>query len=259
MKTLLRSPLVIIALCLQAHPAMADLVTITVTNEGNSSFSLTPLWFGFDDGTFDLFTPGSAASAALEALAEEGIVSGLQSSFTGSAQGVVSAPGGFSGAPVIEPGETGSFTLDVNSSQDRFFNFASMVIPSNDAFIGSPVSLEIFDSLGNHVGGGSSTSLTLLGNQIWDAGTEVNNTLGAAFSTAGGTGTDENGVVQLLPAGGLDNFLNTGTPIGNILDLITPSQAVATITITSVPEPSCISIAILGLGLGAGLRRRRNR
>lgn len=117
-----------------------------------------------------MFTPGNAAPPALEALAEDGIVGGLQSSFVSGMQGVVAAPGGFAGAPVIEPGETGSVTIDVDMLQNRFFNFASMVIPSSDSFIGSPDSIEVFDVAGNFVGGGNSVEFSILGNQIWDAG-----------------------------------------------------------------------------------------
>lgn len=239
--------------------ARAEIVRITVTNQGNSSFSLTPLWFGFDDGTFDLFTPGGTASNSLRDLAEEGIVSGLAADFgMAGAQGVVGAPGGFGPAPVIEPGETGSALVDVDFMQERFLNFASMVIPSNDSFFGTPAPIEIFDAAGNFVGGGNSRSIQLFGNQIWDAGTEVNNTMGAAFSTVGGSGSLENGTVQLLAAGGLDNFLNTGTPIGTITDLISPSEAFATITVSAVPEPSSLLLLAAGVGAFSQIRRRRS-
>lgn len=248
-----------ILLSSQHNLARAGLVSLTVTNEGNSSFTLTPVWFGFDNGTFDLFTPGSAASGSLEALAEEGAVGGLQTDFGGSGtQGVITAPGGFPGAPVIEPGESGSVTVDVDMLQNRFLNFASMVIPSNDSFIGTPAPIEIFDAGGNFVGGGNSRTLTIFGNQIWDAGTEVNNTFGSPFSGQPAAGqADENGVVRLLAPPGLDNFLNTATPIGNITNLIVPGQAFATLTITAVPEPS--SMALLVFGVGSALLRRRRR
>ncbi len=252
MRLRLRLVACILAGALQSG-ASAELVTLTVTNTGESSFAMTPLWVGFDNGSFDLFTPGAAASSSLEALAEGGDVSGLQNDFTMGTEGVVTAPGGAVN-PVFEPGETSSLTLDINTLQDRFFNYASMIIPSNDSFIGSQAPIEVFDASGNVIGG--TFTLNVGANQIWDAGTEVNDTFGAPFSTIGGTSTDENGVVALLPAGGLDNFLNTGTPIGNITDLIAPGEGFARITITSVPEPSglaALSIASAGLVL----RRRR--
>ncbi len=239
----------------------AAFVVISINNPGSSSFSLTPLWYGFHSGGFDLFAPGQAASASLEALAEDGIVDGLQSDFNAAAptgqQGVLVAPGGFAGAPVIEPGETASFRFNRDMG-NRFLSFASMVIPSNDAFIGTPEAIEIFNADGTLVGGGNSRTLTFVYEQIWDAGTEFNDTMGAAFSTVGGTSTDENGVIHLLPAGGLNNFLGTGTPAGPITSLFTPGSTVATITIRAVPEPSTGMMMVIGLASLATLRRRKS-
>ena len=132
-----------------------------------------------------------------------------------------------------------------------------MVIPSNDAFIGTPQAIEIFNADGSLVGGGNTRTLTIQYEQIWDAGTEVNNTLGAAFSTVGGVSTDENGVVHLLPSGGLDNFLNTFTPAGEITSLFTPGSTVATISIRTVPEPSIGALVTLAVASLATLRRRK--
>ena len=245
--------------CAISSQASARLIQVSITNDGNSSFYLTPTWVGFHDGSFNLFTPGSAASSGLEMLAEDGIVSGVQSEFTAAAatgnQSVLANPAGFPGAPIIDPGETASIIFDVDSSANRFFNFASMVIPSNDSFIGNGMGLEVFDNSGN-VNGGTFT-FSVSAEQIWDAGTEVNDTFGAAFSNVGGTATDENGTVELLGIGGLDNFLNTTTPANTITDLFTAGESVATISITAVPEPS--SLAVLGLaGLGLVLRRKRS-
>lgn len=254
-----RVSLVACSLLLAANTATAGMVKVTVTNHGNSSFSLTPLWFGFHGGGFDLFNPGSGASSSLEALAEEGVVSGLLADFSatspGGVQGVVLAPGGFPGAPIIEPGESATVDVDVDAMVNRFFSFASMIIPSNDTFIGTPSPVEVFDTSGNLLGG--SRTINIFGRQLWDSGTEVNNTMGAAFSTIPGTATDENGVVHLLQPPGLDNFLNSETPAGRIVNLIGPDQLVASITISGVPEPSTI-ISFSGL-VGMLLWRRRRR
>lgn len=56
-------------------------VTIEINNPGNSSFSMTPLWYGFHTGQFGIFNPGQHALASLEALAADGIVGGYQSDF----------------------------------------------------------------------------------------------------------------------------------------------------------------------------------
>ena len=65
-----------------------------------------------------------------------------------------------------------TFALDAGNAGNRFFSYASMVIPSNDAFIASadPTAHAVFDELGNFVGG----SFVVYGSRVRDAGTEVN-------------------------------------------------------------------------------------
>jgi hypothetical protein len=69
-----------------------------------------------------------------------------------------------------------------------------MVIPWNDYFIcnGDPMGREVFDVAGVFVGGGV---ISIFGGNVWDAGTEVSDGSGAAFSTAGGVDADQGGVV----------------------------------------------------------------
>ena len=83
-----------------------------------------------------------------------------------------------------------------------------MVIPSNDAFIGNgnPTAYRIFNPDGSFAG---PLVIDIFGDEIYDAGTEVNDGLGAPFSTLGGSSTDENGTVALHP--GLGNFIGTDT------------------------------------------------
>jgi hypothetical protein len=257
------------ALVLSASAAIAQAdIRISISNQGNSDFFLTPLWFGLHDGSFDLFSPGVAATPGLKLVAEQGDISTLNGEFAAAnapgafRQGVVTGPQGFGSVagqpPVIDPGETGSTTLSpINPAAYRYFSFASMVIPSNDSFIGNgdPMGYEVFDAAGNFNG---AITITLLGSDIYDAGTEVNNTIGAAFSTVGGAGTVEGGTVAQLAAGGLDNFLGTGIPPGGtIQNLISPNRVLATITITQVPEPASLGIWMLGAFGVIAMRRRK--
>ena len=136
-------------------------------------FSLTPFWVGLHDGTFDLFDLGSAASPGLELLAEEGDASTLETEFAGPGRVQRSGIGnadGFAGAPVIEPGETATGLVDVvNPSAYQFMSFASMVIPSNDAFVGNadPEAYRLFHADGSFTG---PLTIEIFGADIWDAG-----------------------------------------------------------------------------------------
>jgi Ca2+-binding RTX toxin-like protein len=105
-----------------------------------------------------------------------------------------------------------SFTLDPD--QNQFVNYASMIIPSNDAFIGNSQAAELFDSNGDFTGPIDSL---ILGSRVYDAGTEENTETEAAFlnQTGPDMGDDENGVVTLHP-GFIGSAGNPGSG-GNIL------------------------------------------
>ncbi|MEL6896391.1 MAG: spondin domain-containing protein, partial [Planctomycetota bacterium] len=210
----------------------------------------TPVWFAAHDGSFEVGRLDGVASdfGGLELIAEEGDISELAARFAAESTGVDSAlfaPDGFAGAPVIEPGETASQTLDVFVPADnRYFSFASMVIPSNDAFIANLNGRQypVFDSLGNFSG---PLTITVYGRDIWDAGTEVNDPAGgAAFSTGGGEGVDENG--QIRRHEGLDDFIGTGLPTGENLqsafDDLTPIGRF-TIALETMPSGPIDSMA----------------
>lgn len=187
-------------------PPEPDLVEVTVTVENlapENGTPLTPLWAGFHDGNFDTYDTGEAATPGLESLAEDGSTALISEEFLNSGVGVVDGTiSGDEGANpgIIDVGETTSFTFTVDRSlaSSRYFNYASMVLPSNDAFIanGDPLAHEIFDAEGNFLG----ADFVVAGDEVLDAGTEVNDE--AAESTAffgqaaPNTGETENGVVQ---------------------------------------------------------------
>ena len=189
-------------------PPEPDLVEVTVSIENlapNNGTLLTPFWVGFHNGEFDTYDRGRPASEGLERLAEDGNTEVISREFISSGAGLVDGTiVGSEGTPgPIDPGETTSFTftLDRSLATSRFFNYASMVIPSNDAFVanGNPEAIEIFDENGNFLG----ADFTITGNQVLDAGTEVNdeaeNSTAFFSQSTPNTGTDENGVVQLHP------------------------------------------------------------
>lgn len=238
-----------------ATTAQAEQFRVTFENlQPTGGFSLTPAWVGFHDGTFDVFTTGDAASAELEALAELGNTAPLSTAFNTANSDFSDATLTAGAPPIISPGEIA--TQVINGGDNSYFSYASMIIPSNDTFIGNG------DPLAFNVGNlGINESLTIDVTRFYDAGTEVNDPLdGGAFVAGvdGTLGTDEGGVITLDDFASFNaEFLNTNTPLGVVN---APLQSViGRFTITAVPEPG--SFGFLG-ALGASLlsfRRRRRK
>lgn len=253
----------LISLCL-GQPARADLLQITVTNnQGVGGLSLTPLWVGLSNGTFGTFNAGSNLQGSpLESLAELGDTTAITSAFSGFGPQAT-----IGGGPIL-PSASASTLLNVmNPGTTRFLNYASMIIPSNDLFIGNPnsVVIALYNASGQLIDAGgnltASRTLVITGGMIWDAGTEVNaiNNGGAFVSGVNALGgTQENGTAQLLFGGGVDNsaylasLVGVNTPAGySVSQLLTANSPIATITFTAVPEPS--SLTLVGLGMGGAL------
>ena len=183
---------------------------------------LTPAWVGFHDGTFDTYDGGTLASSlpipgsdAIERLAEDGATGPIMRDFATLAVGRVDATIAGPSGP-IAPGDRASmsFLLDPNDARDRYFSYASMVIPSNDAFIanGSPVAHPVFDNSGSFV----AQDFFVAGpNAVNDAGTELNDEVPANTAFLGqmapNTGVTENNLIITHPG-----FLARGS--GGILD-----------------------------------------
>lgn len=247
-----------------ASPLAAAELEFTITNHstaGGNAFS--PVWLGIHDGTFDTFDTGSSASAAVEAVAELGNTAPITADFAGQGpQTTLDSAGG----PFF-PGASASTTVSVaNPTTERYLSFLSMIVPSNDLFMGNdnPTGIELFDAGGNFVG---PLTITVLGSNVWDAGTEVNDaTDGAAFIMGSDAtlGTTENGTIALfLGQAGAADYINsilglTSATGYEFTELVPADGVLATIEISEVPEPSTLVLAALGIsGLVVTVWRRR--
>jgi hypothetical protein len=252
-KTRLTALIVAMALALGFTPAVRATVGVRVIIENRAPDNgtwLTPIWVGFHDGSFDTYDMNLPASEAVERLAEDGNADPLSAAFaasgTGTIDGVIPAD---MGIPPIGPGETATMTFVLNNydSRNSHFSYVSMVIPSNDAFIGNedPGAHRVFDAYGNFLGG----FFTIYGSDVLDAGTELNDEIPehTAFfgQTVPDSGVDEFGVVHAHPgylppgSGGIlddPNFANAdftapGYEIARIIlvrsDTVVPSGAVS--------------------------------
>lgn len=243
-----------------ASVALAVDVTVTVENLSPANGTwITPVWVGFHDGSFDVFDLGSGAPESLERVAEDGDTSVLSADFALSGAGTVDGTMLGPVDPQIAPGQSTSMTFDLDAfaASSRWMSFASMVIPSNDAFIGNddPLAFAVFDGAGNFIGG----EFIVAGSMVRDAGTEVNDELPENTAFFGqmtpDTGVDEFGVVHAHPG-----FMMPGSggilddPMFAAADFMADGYQVARITI--VPEPAALTLLALG---AAGMLRRRAR
>lgn len=226
-------------------------VRITVENlEPNGGFFFTPLWVAAHDGNFDVWTGGEPASnfPGLEELAEEGDTAPIDADFAASPSGLA---GGVSTTiaatdipiPVFSPGETAVYDLSVgDTTVNRYFSYATMVIPSNDLFIATsvPTTHELYDAQGDFAG---PIVIEVFADDVVDAGTELNDINGgAAFSTLGGMGVTESELLTdifvLDPAGTyLSTIVGTPTAAGVTIDeAFVPGDLIFRITIDLVEQ-----------------------
>lgn len=207
-----------------AEPDTRVIVTIENLAPSNGTFQ-TPHWVGFHDGvTFDSYNGGTPAdtlpipgSEAIERLAEDGNTDPISEDFATLVPGGVQATiPGTNGA--LAPGEITkeSLLLDSTGGINRFFSYASMVIPSNDFWYanGNPQTHEIFDEKGNVV----AEDFIVTNLDMLDAGTEVNDEIPENTAFFGqqtpNTGFTEGGVIVDFPD--FEGFMPAGS--GGILD-----------------------------------------
>lgn len=253
----------LLASTLLASAASATTLEITVVNEqAGGGLYLTPLLSIFHDGTYDSFDAGSNATAGVELLAEQGDASGVIADVNAAnpnhATTVIANPGGFGGAPVLDPGEVTTIQIDLDVASQRFFSFLSMVIPSNDTFIGndSATAYELFNLEGEFV---LNSPIEIFAGDAWNAGTELDDGLGAPFT--GPNGPDGDSTETSDPIAALDtlDFL-IGRPQAPGGTVQSASGLLASITfseVAPVPLPAGLPLLLGGLGMIGFLRRKK--
>lgn len=191
-----------------------------VVSEGTESSSVffSPVWVGFHNGNFNLFSIGGPATEGLERIAEDASFDAIADEFADSGAGFT--------AGLIQPNSGGPFSLGslgteaftLDETQGIFLSYSSMILPSNDAFIGNetPLAFQVFSNAGNFL----EVDFTVTGDRVWDAGTEINDEIpentAALGQQAPNTGEDENGTVQLHP-GFIGSVREGSNEVGGIL------------------------------------------
>lgn len=248
----------LIAIAGAAGLAHAQPVQLRVTIQNlapANSVTFAPLRVGFNNGTYDAFSNGMTPGAAITSIAEGGSGSDWFPAFaaadpTATLGTVVGMPAG----PLL-PGATAFTDFTVDPSVNRFFTFGSMVVPSNDHFIGndSPTRFMLFNAAGQL----NITTISQFGRDIWDNGSETEDPANAAFLVGGVNAqrTAQNGVVN-FNFDRLDTFNGLTTAAGYTFNRqIGANDEIYRISFAVVPAPG--AAALLGLGGLVGFRRRR--
>lgn len=233
-------------------------VTVEVRNRApENGTALTPFWVGAHDGSFDLYDRNEPLGAplqsgAFERLVEDGNIGPLADQFNAETDGedaIVFGPDG----PLL-PGQTGTATFLVAAERGEplYFSYASMVLPSNDAFVanGDPEANLLVDRRGRT----RDFRVQILGDDVLDGGTEVN-TEGpsdTAFLNQSGpdAGTVENGVVMQHPGfnpAQTDPFANVlGTPRFANADFTADRYRVADVRVSAERVRSNVTAELSG-------------
>lgn len=238
-------------LATSAQAASVDVrVTVRSMTPANS-VAFAPLRVGFGTGTYDSFNEGGTASDAIISIAENGSGSAWFPAFAAAEPGAtLGTVGG-----VLLPGATSSMVFTVDASANRYFTFGSMVVPSNDHFIGNddPKQYMLFDGSGNL----AISSISQFGSDVWDAGSELTDPATAAFLVDGDASlhAPENGLTRHNYTE-FDAYSGLTTAAGYAFDRqFGAGDEIYRISFEIVPAPGAAGLASLA-GL-AMLRRRR--
>ena len=136
---------------------------------------MSPLAVLTHNTNFDLFEVGQSASVDLEYLAEGGSNAQLLALSDSDAN----VYQGISGNGLILSGEQDTVSIRVDPNQEGYISVASMLVNTNDAFVGesglSLKSLAVGDTF-------------VMNMNVWDSGTELNDELAATIPGPAGGG-----------------------------------------------------------------------
>ncbi len=162
-----------------------------------------------------LFTVGTAASAGLEMLAEDGSPVALVESLLEANKGAAAIPvGGTEPGPIFAP--DGRYSFEITAVPGDHLSLATMFVQSNDWFF-SVSNLPLFEANGRALSGDITGYA-----RLYDAGTELNEEPGfgpnqAPRQAGPNTGPAENGVIHAVEDAAFNNPFNqlqiTITPV----------------------------------------------
>lgn len=239
-----------------AHAETVKL-TVHVDNlvQGNS-VAIAPLNVAFHNGAYAGFQIGEVASPELISIAELGAGGAWHNTLDATLPSAVHGRVG----GVLTPGQSATETFTIDTNLNRYFNYAAMVVPSNDFFLGNEgsTSASLFDAAG-HL---QISSITIKAGDIWDAGSEVFDPSTAAF-IAGSNALLRNPQNSVIARNFAEFSAYNGltTAAGYVFNSgLTANQDVyrISLSVSAVPEPQAYAMMLAGL-MTAGVLMRRSR
>lgn len=156
-------------------------------------FVLSPGLFVVNHKRHFFFSDGKKANAALEAQAEDGnpemFYRSLLTRVGGVYLGVFNTPNGQGMPGPLLPGQSYEFTF--RATEGMRLNLIAMYGQSNDLFYAPAEAVDLFDANGTPLAGDITGKL-----QLWDAGTEVNETPGIGGNQAPRQGKPNTGPAE---------------------------------------------------------------
>ncbi len=236
--------------CLAAVAMQGTLLAQTqlkITLTTNGPVGLAPAFVAAHNGSYDLFDIGGTATQGLEDLAEVGdLMAVLQEASDAGANAIGFAPGG----PFAPSGGTGTAYLTVDDTETSL-TFASMILPSNDYFIGNSNAIDISGLIGASLG----TSTEIQFSTAYDAGTEEedfafapgNGLVGITTSADPGGGAATNDpIVAVAGPDPFAAFANLEPASFDTTSIDFTGGTIATLRLEVVPEPATWLMAVGG-------------
>ena len=226
-KSSMKSTLSVLALAFASSTTMAQDLSITVTNLTHGIF-FTPVITAAHTSDSNIFMSGTSATPELKAMAEGGMIDGLDMILGNAGANINKNPA----EGLLAPAMSASFDL-TNGETNTHLSLAAMILPSNDGFVG-------LDSWKIPTEAGTYTVFL----NAYDAGTEANDELRTSMPVPpplnpllgeGGTGittTESNETVHIHRGSlGDDNLESGKSDINNSVQRWLNPVAKLTITV----------------------------
>jgi hypothetical protein len=188
-----------LATALISSPTQAREVWVEITNQTNAQY-FTPLLVAAHDSDLRLFEIGTEASAALQAMAEGGVLTGLIDQVAAAGANFVADPAG----GLLGPGQSTVAVLDVNRRYASHLSITAMLLPTNDGFVGLsalPIPLRpgryVYDLKGHDAGTEANDELITGGGAPGVPGIPADPGGNAGTGGTGAAGPDHNPLVHV--------------------------------------------------------------